>query len=72
MEVTRKELGIRAFLDDCLKAGRSRASAYKHYVMGLDEVGSRVDLAIHLKRGASLHQLTETWLNTWENPDVDD
>ena len=62
------QLGIRAFLDDCLKAGRSRSSAYKYYIMGLDKAGNGVDLKTHLERGASLRQLTEAWLNTWEGP----
>ena len=62
------QLGIRAFLDDCLKAGRSRSSAYKYYIMGLDKTGNKIDINVHLKRGECLHQLTEAWLNTWEDP----
>ena len=68
VEGTRVALGIRRFLDGCLQAGRSRASAYRHYVLGLDKNGDRIDLAIHLERGASLYKLTETWLNVWEDP----
>ena len=67
VEETRIAVGIRSFLDDCLKAGRSRASAYRHYVMGLDKFGDRVNTATHLKRGESLHLLTEEWLKTWED-----
>ena len=69
VEETRVALGIRDFLDGCLQAGRSRASAYRHYVFGLDKNGDKIDLAIHLKRGASLHKLTETWLSTWDDPE---
>jgi len=68
VEGTRVALGIRGFLDGCLQAGRSRASAYRHYVLGLDKNGDKIDLAIHLERGASLYKLTETWLNVWEDP----
>ena len=60
--------GQAGFLDGCLQAGRSRASAYRHYVLGLDKNGDKIDLAIHLERGASLYKLTETWLNVWEDP----
>ena len=66
---TRAALGIQDFLDGCLQAGRSRASAYRHYVLGLDKNGDKIDIETHLKRGASLHKLTETWLSTWEDPD---
>lgn len=68
VEVTRAELGIRAFLDECLQAGRSRASAFKYYIMGFDKMGNKIDIADHLKRGASLNKLTEMWLSTWEDP----
>ena len=71
VEQTRVILGIRAFLNDCLKAGRSRASAYKFYILGMDEIGNKVDLQTHLKRGASLHQLTDAWLETWEDPNAE-
>ena len=66
---TRAALGIQDFLDGCLQAGRSRASAYRHYVLGLDKNGDKIDIETHLKRGASLHKLTETWLSTWEDSD---
>ena len=68
MTTKRIELGIQAFLDECLLAGRSRATAYKSYILGLDKNGDKVDLAAYLKRGASLHELTESWLSTWEDP----
>ena len=51
--------------------GRSRASAFKYYILGLDKTGVKVDLAAHLQRGASLRELTEVWLSTWDdNVDV--
>ena len=64
----RVELGIQDFLDVCLQAGRSRATAYKNYILGLDHNGDKVDLGNHLKRGASLREMTESWLATWEDP----
>ena len=66
--VTRVSLGIQEFLDDCLQAGRSRASAYKFYLLGLDKNGFKIDLALHLKRGACLRELTDAWLETWDEP----
>ena len=66
---TRVALGIKYFLDGCHQAGRSRASAYRYYVLGLDKNGDKIDLETHLKRGASLHKLTETWLSIWEDPE---
>ena len=69
VEVTRVTLGIRDFLHECRQAGRSRASAYRHYVLGLDKNGDKIDLDLHLKRGANLHKLTEIWLSTWEEPE---
>ena len=68
MEETRVELGIREFLKDCLQAGRSRATAFKYYIMGFDKSGNKIDLNNHLMRGSSLNHLTETWLSTWEEP----
>ena len=62
-------LGIRDFLHECRQAGRSRASAYRHYVLGLDKNGDKIDLEMHMQRGANLHKLTEAWLNTWGNTD---
>ena len=67
VEETRATLGIREFLDDCLQAGRSRASAFKYYILGFDKSGDKIDLASHLQRGACLKELTEVWLSTWED-----
>ena len=36
--------------------------------MGLDRNGDKVDLAVHLQRGANLRELTDAWLRTWEDP----
>ena len=69
VEQCRRQLGIRAFLDGCLSAGRSRARAYKNYILGLDENNLKVDLKTHLDRGASLQLLTDAWLETWEESD---
>ena len=66
VELSRQQVGIRAFLDGCLSAGRSRARAYKNYILGLDENNMKVDLKTHLARGACLQQLTAAWLETWE------
>ena len=66
---TRMALGIKAFLDGCLKAGRSRETAYKSYIIGLDENGCKVDVVDHLQRGACLRMLTEAWLRVWEDPE---
>ena len=66
--VKRVELGIQDFLDGCLQAGRSKATAFKNYILGLDQNGEKVDLGIYFKRGASLHELTKSWLATWEDP----
>ena len=71
VDLKREELGIKAFLDGCLQAGRSMATAFRHFILGFDEDGEKVDLEAHLKRGASLHELTEAWLSTWEDPDVE-
>ena len=65
---SRMGLGIKDFLDTCLMAGRSRASAFKFYIMGFDQCGNKIDLSKHLDRGSSLDKLTETWLSTWEDP----
>ena len=69
VEETRVALGIRDFLDGCLQVGRSRASAYRLYVCGFDKNGDKIDVALHFKRGACLHKLTEMWLSTWEDPE---
>ena len=68
VEVTRVELGIKDFLNDCLQAGRSKSTAFKFYIMGFDQCGNKIDLSKHLDRGSSLDKLTETWLSTWEDP----
>ena len=49
-----------------LQAGRSRATAFKYFIMGFDKNGVKVDLAFHLERGAKLQELTESWLSKWE------
>ena len=69
VEVTRMALGIQDFLHECRQAGRSRASAYRHYVLGHDKNRDKNDIEMHLQRGANLHKLTEAWLHTWENTD---
>jgi len=66
VEHIRRELGIRSFLDSCLRAGRSRAKAYKNYLLGLDKDNIKVDLKSYLARGAHLQELTDAWLETWE------
>lgn len=52
-----------------MQAGRSRETAYKSYIIGLDENGSKVDVVDHLQRGACLRMLTEAWLRVWEDPE---
>ena len=54
-------LGIQDFLDGCFQDERSRASAYRHYILGLNMNGNKIDLAIHLKRDVSLHKSIENW-----------
>ena len=71
VNLKREELGIKAFLDGCLQAGRSMATAFKLFILGLDEDRKKVDLETHMKRGASLHELTEAWLSTWEDPEIE-
>ena len=66
VELVRRKLGIRSFLDSCLGAGRSRAKAYRNYLMGQDKDNIKVDLKSHLARGAHLQELTDAWLETWE------
>ena len=61
----RRAEGITKFLDDCLKEGRSRALAYKFYVMGKDCNGDQIPVKDHLERGGSLSRLTEAWLDLW-------
>jgi len=67
VEACRVRVGIRAFLSSCRQLGWSQASAYRLYVSGRDEHGSKVSQKNHLLRGASLAVLTDTWLSTWEN-----
>ena len=62
---TRMREGIRSFLDECKAAGRSEKSAHYLYVNGFDPMKSRIPVADHLRRGASLSRLTDMWLNTW-------
>ena len=62
---TRIREGIRDFLDECAKAGRSEKSAHFLYVNGMDCVGVKVPVQVHLQRGASLRRLTDMWLDTW-------
>ena len=69
VEMTRMALWIQYFLHECLQAGRSRASAYRHYVLGLDKNRDKIDTEMQMQRGGNLHKLTEAWLNTWENTD---
>ena len=69
VDESRMELGIKDFLDTCLVAGRSRASAFEFYIMGFDHTGAKVDHDVHMSRGASLSKLTEDWLSVWEDPD---
>jgi len=69
IEQSRRQLGIRSFLDGCLSAGRSRAKAFKNYILGFDENNQKVDLKTHLARGACLQLLTDAWLETWEESD---
>ena len=62
---TRIREGIRAFLDECARAGRSEKSAHFLYVNGMDSSGSEIPVKVHLQRGASLSKLTDMWLGTW-------
>ena len=61
----RRAEGISKFLDDCLKEGRSRASAYMFYVTGKDCNGEQIPVKDHLERGGSLSRLTDAWLGLW-------
>ena len=62
---TRIREGIRGFLNDCSKAGRSEKSAHYLFVNGMDSEGVKVPVQLHLERGASLSRLTDMWLSTW-------
>ena len=61
----RRAEGISKFLDDCLKEGRSRASANMFYVTGKDCNGEQIPVKDHLERGGSLSRLTDAWLGLW-------
>ena len=69
---TRIREGIRTFLDECAKAGKSEKSAHYLYVNGLDSEGLNVPVQIHLQRGASLSRLTDMWLSTWGEEEMND
>jgi len=65
----RKDLGISTFINSCLEAGRSRARAFKNFLLGLDENNNKVDLKDYLERGACLKELTDAWLDSWGQAD---
>ena len=69
---TRIREGIRDFLDECAKAGRSEKSAHYLYVNGLDSEGLHLPVQVHLQRGASLSRLTDMWLSTWGEEEIVD
>ena len=52
-------MGISTFINSCLEAGRSRARAFKNFLLGLDESNDKVDLKDYLERGACLKELTD-------------
>ena len=60
-------LVFRGFLHACERGGLSSSAAYRHYVIGLDVSGSKIDTDKHLLRGASLSRLTDEWLDIWES-----
>ena len=68
---TRIREGVRAFLDECAKAGRSEKTAHYLYVNGMDSKGEKLSVQVHLQRGASLSRLTDMWLNTWGEEEED-
>ena len=65
VEGTRSREGIRAFIDECARAGRSEKSAHLLFVNGKDAQGADVSTRTHLERGAALSKLTDMWLSTW-------
>jgi len=71
VEGTRIREGVRAFLDECAKAGRSEKTAHYLYVNGMDSKGEKLSVQAHLQRGASLSRLTDMWLNTWGEEEED-
>ena len=62
---TRIREGIRGFLVECARAGRSQESAHRLYVNGMDAKGLKIPVDAHKQRGASLSRLTDMWLSTW-------
>ena len=62
-------MGITSFINSCLEAGRSRAQAYKNFLLGLDESNDMVDPKDYLERGACLKELTDAWLDSWGQAD---
>jgi len=69
VEGVRKDLGITSFINSCLEAGRSRARAYKNFLLGLDGRNNKVEPKDYLERGASLKELTDAWLESWGQAD---
>ena len=65
VEGTRVREGIRAFIEDSRKLGKSEKTAHSLYVQGMDQNGAKVSTKEHLKRGAALSALTDMWLYTW-------
>ena len=65
VEGTRIREGIRAFLDECTRAGKSQEMAHCLFVNGQDVRGVRLAVRDHLRRGAMLSRLTDAWLATW-------
>ena len=61
-------MGITSFINSCLEAGRSRARAYKNFLLGLDE-RNKVESKYYLERGACLKKLTYAWLDSWGQAD---
>ena len=62
---TRVREGIRAFIEDCRRLGKSEKTAHSLFIQGLDPSGAKVSIRDHLKRGASLSAMTSMWLYTW-------
>ena len=60
---------IKKIKNDLKCAGRSRATAYRYYILGLNKEGVKMDQAVHLHRGSCLKKLTDDWLGTWEDPE---
>lgn len=62
---TRVREGIRSFIENTKKLGKSEKTAHSLYVQGMDQNGAKVSTKEHLKRGAALSALTDMWLYTW-------